>query len=299
MNQLVESFLNDYRSLGKSSGTIIQYKLAIEEFVNFINTKYFEFKEENLNQINLSHIKAFQIYLVDEKKNQAISRRKKMSALKMFFRFLQSLEKIEKDLFVHVEPIKIGRKIPIYFTFGDCEKILGKIEKRNNIRNKTIILLFLNTGMRLSELVSLNVQDIKGDSLVIKGKGNKERTVYLSEQIQDQLKKYLQVRPRIENDALFLSERGKRINKGTIQQMIKTLLDKAEIKGKTHTLRHTFATLLYQTKKADLRQLQEMMGHSNISTTTIYTQVAKKDLQKIANDNPLNNLMGDIQNENG
>ncbi len=222
-----------------------------------------------------------------------------MSALKMFFKFLQSLEKIEKDLFAHIEPIKVGRKIPIYFTFGDCEKILEKIEKRNNIRNKTIILLFLNTGMRLSELVSLDVQDIKGDSLVIKGKGNKERTIYLSEQIQEQLKKYLKTRPQVDNDALFLSERKKRINKVTIQQMIKSLIDKAELIGKTHTLRHTFATLLYQTKKADLRQLQEMMGHSNISTTTIYTQVAKKDLQKVAEDNPLNNLMGDIQNENG
>ena len=204
---------------------------------------------------------------------------------------MKSIGKVRINPIEDLDSIKVTKKIPKYFTIEECKNLLDNVGERNQVRNQTIILLFLNTGMRLSELVSLNIQDVNKDCLTITGKGDKERTVYLSQPLQEQLQKYLKQRPKVKAKALFVSERGNRLNKSTIQQMIKNILNKTGIEGKTHKLRHTFATQLYQSGEADLRQLQEMLGHSDISTTTIYTQVAKKELQQVAENNPLNCLI--------
>jgi integrase/recombinase XerD len=286
-NQIINEFLDDCRASGKSLGTIKQYSLAINEFMEFIN-KRFTIK---INEIELMHIKSYLVFLTDIKQNAAITRRKKVSAIKAFFKYLKSIRKVKLNPLDDLDSIKINRKIPKYFSIDECKAIINGITGRNSIRDKTIILLFLNTGMRLSELISLNIVDIKGDYLVITGKGNKERTIYLSKPIQEQLQEYLKSRRQVKTNALFISERGKMINKNTVQQMIKSILNNTGIGGKTHTLRHTFATQLYQTGKVDLRQLQELLGHSDISTTTIYTRVAKKELQRVAENNPLNILI--------
>ena len=290
-NQLINNFLDDCRASGKSKGTVEQYSLAIKEFAEFIEEKYFKFQITNLNKIELIHIKSFLVYLTDKKGNQAVTRRKKISALKTFFKYLKSIGKVRINPIEDLDSIKVTKKIPKYFTIEECKNLLDNVGERNQVRNQTIILLFLNTGMRLSELVSLNIQDVNKDCLTITGKGDKERTVYLSQPLQEQLQKYLKQRPKVKAKALFVSERGNRLNKSTIQQMIKNILNKTGIEGKTHKLRHTFATQLYQSGEADLRQLQEMLGHSDISTTTIYTQVAKKELQQVAENNPLNCLI--------
>jgi site-specific recombinase XerD len=290
-NQLINDFLDDCRASGKSKGTVEQYALAVKEFIEFIEKKYFKFIVGNLNKIELTHLKSYLVYLTDEKENQAITRRKKVSALKMFFKYLKSIGKVKINSVDDLDSIKVKRKIPKYFAIDECKSILSNIKDRNQLRNETIILLFLNTGMRLSELVSLNVQDVDKNCHTITGKGDKERPIYLSQQIQEQLQKYIKERPKVETNALFISERGNRINKVTVQQMIKAVLNNAGLQGKTHTLRHTFATQLYQSGKVDLRQLQELLGHADISTTTIYTQVAKKALQQVAENNPLNILM--------
>jgi site-specific recombinase XerD len=292
-NQIVEDFSNDCRATGKSLGTVEQYNLAIKEFIRFVESKYFKFHLGNLNKIELTQIKSYLVYLTDVKKNQAITRRKKISALKMFFKYLKSIGKVKTNPVDDLDSIKVNKKIPKYFSIEECQEILNNIGERNQVRNKTIIELFFSTGMRLSELISLNVrdiQDIHKNAITIIGKGNKERTIYLSQQIQEQLQKYLKQRPMVKTNALFISERGDRIDKGTIQQMIKSALNKAGLEGKTHTLRHTFATQLYQSG-VDIRKLQKMLGHSDISTTTIYTQVDEKDLQQVAENNPLNNLI--------
>ena len=290
-NQLINNFLDDCRASGKSKGTVEQYSLAVNEFAEFIEEKYFKFQITNLNKIELIHIKSFLVYLTDKKGNQAVTRRKKISALKTFFKYLKSIGKVRINPIEDLDSIKVTKKIPKYFTIEECQNLLDNVGERNQVRNQTIILLFLNTGMRLSELVSLNIQDVNKDCLTITGKGDKERTVYLSQPLQEQLQKYLKQRPKVKAKALFVSERGNRLNKSTIQQMIKNILNKTGIEGKTHKLRHTFATQLYQSGEADLRQLQEMLGHSDISTTTIYTQVAKKELQQVAENNPLNCLI--------
>lgn len=290
-NQIVNDFLDDCRASGKSLGTVEQYSLAVEEFINFIEFKYFKFMVGNLNKIELTHIKSFLVYLTDIKNNQAITRRKKVSALKMFFKYLKSIGKVKINLVAELDPIKANRKIPKYFAIEECHELLNCLEDRNKVRNKTIIVLFLITGMRLSELVSLNIQDVNKNCLTITGKGDKERTIYLSQQIQEQLQSYLKLRQKVKTNALFISERGNRIDKGSVQHMIKTTLQKAGLQGKTHMLRHTFATLQYQGGTANLAQLQEMLGHASISTTMIYTHVDKKELQQVAESNPLNSLI--------
>lgn len=293
-NQLISNFLNDCRAIGKSEETIKQYGSNVREFVNFIEKKYFKFQVGNLNKIELIHIKEFLIYLTNEQGNKAITRRKKISVLKTFFKYLKSIGKIKTNPANDIDSIKVDKKIPKYFAIEECKDILSNVEGRNKLRDEVIILLFLNSGMRLSELISLNVKDVQNiheNTITITGKGNKERNVYISQPVQDKIQKYLSERPKVKTSALFVSERGNRISNRTVQQMIKKNIGVAGLIGKTHMLRHTFATQLYQSGKADLRQLQELLGHSDISTTTIYTQVAKKELQQIIENNPLGVLV--------
>jgi site-specific recombinase XerD len=290
---IIEDFVNEYKINGKSPKTIEQYQATVEEFISFIEDKYFKFQLNTLNKIELPHIKSFLGYLTD-KNNAPITKRKKLSVLKSFFRYLRSINKINSNpIEGFVSVIKVEKRLPRYFDFDECQSIVNNVTGRNALRNKTIILLFLNTGMRLSELVSLNIEDIKNinkDHTII-GKGNKERPIYISQQMIQQLQYYVNQRPDAITNALFLSERKSRISNREVQSIIQNVLKKCDIKGKTHTFRHTFATQLYQSEKADLRQLQLLLGHSDISTTTIYTQVAKKDLQQIAETNPFNDLI--------
>jgi len=293
-NQLIDDFLNNRRAAGKSKGTIEQYGLDVKEFVEFIEKKYCKFIIANLNKIELTHIDSYLVYLTDVKENKAITRRKKISALKMFFKYLKSTDRIKINPINDLESIVVEKRIPKHFEIDECETIINSVDKRNKMRNETIILLYLGTGMRLSELISLNVSDfqkIKNNSLTIIGKRNKERHIYFSQQIQEQLQKYLESRPKARIDALFVSERGNRINKVTVQQMISKVLKYAGLQGSTHKFRHTFATLMYQSGKVDLPMLQKLLGHSDISTTKIYTQVAEKSLQQAVENNPLNILI--------
>ena len=147
--------------------------------------------------------------------------------------------------------------------------------------------------MRLSELVNINIQDIQSDKLVITGKGNKERTVYLSDACREAIADYLKVRPRDgvkDRDALFLSNRRQRISNKTVQYLVKKYLATAGLdtaKYSTHKLRHTAATLMYQEGDVDIRLLQEILGHTNLSTTEIYTHVNDSQLKDAVNQNPL------------
>lgn len=161
-------------------------------------------------------------------------------------------------------------------------------------RDYAILTLFLNCGLRLSELANINVDDIKDDKLTVIGKGNKQRTVYLNDACINAINRYLSVRPKEnlkDKKALFLSKRLQRISIKTIQYLVKKYLKKANLTGKkysTHKLRHTAATLMYKYGKVDIRTLQKLLGHSNISTTQIYTHVDDSELKEALNKNPLN-----------
>ena len=198
-----------------------------------------------------------------------------------------------------LESPKIKQSLPKHLSLDDSLKLLNSVTGNNADRDYCILTLFLNCGMRLSELVSLNVSDIKSDgSLVITGKGNKQRLVYLNQACIDAVNAYLAVRPNEGvpanyKNALFISRNKRRISNKTVQHIVKTYLEKAGLGDQglsTHKLRHTAATLMYQEGNVDVRVLKEILGHSNLGTTQIYTHVANKQIENAINANPLSKV---------
>lgn len=193
--------------------------------------------------------------------------------------------------------------MPKYLTLDDSKKLLETAmseSDRNKERDFAIITLFLNCGMRLSELVGINIKDInfKDEKMNVIGKGNKERTIYLNKACLNAVEGYIKVRPKDgvkfdSRDALFLSERKERISNRTVQYIVKQELRKSGLdinKYSVHKLRHTAATLMYKYGNVDIRALQELLGHESISTTEIYTHVDNSQIRKAVESNPLANM---------
>ena len=185
--------------------------------------------------------------------------------------------------------------MPKYLTLEESEKLLSVIDGPYKERDYAIITLFLNCGMRLAELVSIDYNDIKDDgSLVITGKGNKERVIYLNNACIKAIADYMKKRPNdgVKDKALFLSSRNKRISPKTVQHIVYTNLDKAGLGDRglsVHKLRHTAATLMYQYGNVDLLLLKEVLGNENLGTTEIYTHTTADAAKKAIASNPLNN----------
>ena len=203
-----------------------------------------------------------------------------------------------------METPKLEKRMPKYLSLEDSKKLLSVAENednRNYKRNYAITTLFLNCGMRLSELVGININDIDFSEckMTVIGKGNKERTVYLNKSCMIALNDYLSSRPpsnMIKHDsknsekALFLSEQKQRISNRTVQNIISKELKQAGLDTKNlsvHKLRHTAATLMYQYGNVDIRALQELLGHQSISTTEIYTHVNNEQVRNAVESNPL------------
>ena len=204
----------------------------------------------------------------------------------------------------NLETPKLNKRLPRYLTLEDSQKLLDKTfedeENKNKERDFAIITLFLNCGLRLSELVGINIADIKFDDqkMTVIGKGNKERSIYLNKACIDAIKSYLDVRPKegVKKDSknsdksLFLSSYRQRISKRTVENVVAKELQKAGLdttKYSTHKLRHTAATLMYKYGNVDIRALQELLGHQSISTTEIYTHVDNEQVRNAVESNPL------------
>lgn len=279
---MIDSFINFLRGVsGKSEGTIKEYERNLKEFVEFV--------QKDIKEIEKSDVYNFMGFL-QSKGNSAATRSAKLSAIKSFFKHLKSVGMIEDNVADDIEKPKIERKIPKVFNIEDVGSLVENIHTRNYLRDRLIISLFLSTGCRLSELVGINLTDIKGNELTLRGKGNKQRKVYLTETLQAYLQDYIKIRPRLKDSALFVSERGNRVHKTTIQRLIKTVFEHAGIEGSTHTLRHTCATLMYDNGE-DLRTIQEALGHADLSTTQIYTHVSNKKVKDAIVNNPVNSLL--------
>ena len=207
----------------------------------------------------------------------------------------------------NLETPKLDKRLPKYLSLDDSKKVLtvtvNDESDENKERDYAIITLFLNCGLRLSELIGINLQDINFDDykLTVIGKGNKERTIYLNKACINAIKNYIKVRPtegvkndsKASNKALFLSKRRERISNRTVQYIVDKELTKAGLdtsKYSTHKLRHTAATLMYQYGQVDIRALQEILGHKSISTTEIYTHVSNEQARDAIEKNPLANL---------
>ena len=249
---------------------------------------------EFIQSVNLNDAYQFIIYCKTQRDNSEATRARRVVAIRRFYSYLtDNLGVLETNPMKSLEAPRTKKKLPKYLTLEESEKLLSVIDGKYKERDYAIITLFLNCGMRLSELVSIDYNDIKADgSLVITGKGNKQRTVYLNQACVDAVIAYLKVRPNdgVKDRALFLSSRNQRISNKTVQHLVYTYLNKAGFGDRglsVHKLRHTAATLMYQHGHVDLLLLKEILGHENLGTTEIYTHTANEAARKAIEANPL------------
>ncbi len=294
---------------GKSKNTVNEYFYDLLMFFRFMkqkkhptlkneefhNIKVNDYSVEELSEIKLSDLYSFLNYMNNERKDQAPTRARKVACLRSFFKYVwNKASLIPNNPAAELESPKITKKLPKYLELDESIALLEAIDGDFKERDYCIITLFLNCGMRLSELVGINLSDIREYSLTVLGKGAKERTIYLNEACLDALKRYLAVRPDYEEPAglkpLFLSKRKKRISPKTVQYTVKKYIKLASLdptKYSTHKLRHTAATLMYTVGEVDIRSLQEILGHESVATTEIYTHVNNSRLKDAVNKNPL------------
>ena len=300
---------------GKSMGTISEYALDLSIFFKFM-TRHFKIdnSKNSIDEIDISSldydfVKKIQLtdiyeylsYMNTVKKNSAATRARKVACLRSYFKYMHGKAKyIDDNPTKELESPKLKQSLPNYLTLDECKTLLDTVLKNSNgYRDYAIITLFLNCGMRLSELVGINLTDIKNDTLVVTGKGNKERTIYLNNACIQAIAKYLKERP-VDNvkdkNALFLSSRNQRISNKTVQFLVKKYIQLAGLdtsRFSTHKLRHTAATLMYRDGNTDLRTLQEILGHEHLSTTQIYTHVNDEQQKSAMKNNPLANISTD------
>jgi integrase/recombinase XerD len=279
---------------GKSLGTIEQYYSSVKLFMQHMKDNKFSVTRESVSKIKVSDIYSFLGSLKDMNSNS--TRKNKVSALKSFMEFCKNVELVKHNIILDIKKLpKSEKRVPVYFTLEQCKLLLKSIGSRNKVRDNMIIVLFLNTGLRLSELCSLDVSCIEDKTLKIIGKGNKERPVYLNDDIRESLREYLEQRGVTEEKALFLSERGNRISKSAVQNLCKNAIENAglNVEGKSdvcvHVLRHTAASIMIN-DGVDIRKIQEIFGHEDISTTQIYTHIAKQKLQDVADNSSLRTI---------
>ncbi len=256
-----------------------------------------------IKSINVNDLYSFLVFCKDDRGNNSTTRARKVSTLRQFFKYLSvQTHQIEENPAELLDAPKLKKSLPKHLTLEDSLKLLNSVKEAggpNSIRDYCILTLFLNCGMRLSELCSLNVTDINTDgSLRIIGKGNKERVIYLNEACRSSLSEYLKIRPNegIPSDhknALFISRNKRRISNKTVQHIVYSYLEKIGLGGQgysVHKLRHTAATLMYQHGGVDIRILQNVLGHENLGTTQIYTHVADSQVRSAIDANPLSKI---------
>ena len=198
-----------------------------------------------------------------------------------------------------LESPTLKKSLPKYLSLDESIQLLESIDGRDKERDYAIITLFLNCGLRLSELCSLNYTDIESDgTMTVTGKGNKERTIYLNDMCVNAVKEYMKVRPVDgvkDKHALFLSNRKSRISPKTVQHIVEKFIEKSGLGDRgysTHKLRHTAATLMYQKGGVDVLLIKDILGHENLATTEIYTHIVDEQLKDAVSSNPLNKLKG-------
>lgn len=256
------------------------------------------FSDSDLKKITHTDVYGFMIYISDERNNSYQSMYRKVCALKSFFRYLEKVAKlIDKDPCKDLDNMRSPKAaLPKYLSLDESLRLLKTSDKGDSERDYCIITIFLNCGIRLSELVGLNISDIDfyENRMKVLGKGNKERIVYLNSACVDALGKYLKIRKSNQKassePALFISNQNKRISKRRVQQIVEDTLQKAGLDGKgftTHKLRHTAATLIYQYGDADVLTLKELLGHKSVATTQIYTHLNDLSVRNAVESNPL------------
>lgn len=291
----------------------IKYHFKMTEEKDIAKIDVHDFSVDDLARIKENDIHAFITYLSINRKCGPATCARKISTIRIFFKYLTRTNPIlNLNPAQNLETPKQNKRLPRYLTLEDSEKLLNASFNDKNDKNKerdyAIITIFLNCGLRLSELVGINISDIRFDDmkLTVIGKGNKERTIYLNDACIDAIKAYLKVRPtnakkdsKNSDKALFLSSYRQRVSKRTVQNVVDRELRNAGLdttKYSTHKLRHTAATLMYKYGQVDIRALQELLGHESISTTEIYTHVDNDKVRSAVESNPLSQFRAKVEN---
>ena len=314
MPDIVRQYALYYRNTkGRSQKTVNEYCMDLRTFFRFM--KRFRglypadtpLEEIPVKDIDLDFIRSittldifeFMNFVADERSNMSSTRQRKSSSLKSFFNYLSVHEGIlEENPTENLTPPKKAKTLPRFLSLEQSIELLNAVEGPDKERDYCILTLFLNCGMRLSELVGINLSDVihNNSTLRIFGKGSKERIVYLNDACLSSIESYVRVRPKDDvkdRNALFLSNRGTRISPKTVQAMVNKYLAKIGLGGagySVHKLRHTAATLMYRHGNVDIRVLQDILGHENLGTTEIYTHTSSTQMENAINSNPLSKV---------
>ena len=316
---VIRDFLTYHETIkGHSKATVDEYFLDLRNFFRYIKIerglapRSAELDEISIMDVDLAIVASVTLsdvyeYLAflsrDKVKNErsrepeyglmASSRARKIAAIRSFYKYLTvKTKQLETNPVEGLDTPKTTKSLPRYLTLEESRALLNAVDGVNRERDYCIICLFLNCGLRISEIVGLNVGDVRSDNLRILGKGDKERMVYLNEACQAAIEDYKQVRSRMVDSsegAFFVSNRRHRMDRQTVHAMVKRTLLKAGLdpdKYSSHKLRHTAATLMLQ-NGVDVRTLQEVLGHEHLNTTQIYTHVDSSELRIAAEANPL------------
>jgi len=310
MPQILQDYLKNYLTVTKnrSPNTVNEYYYDLRDIFQFIkrdkyNLKIDDYKKIDISDLDLNFFKSVELsdiynYLYD-KNTKAISRARKISSIKSLYKYLCDIvKKVDRNPTSGLEAPKLEKRLPKYLNLDESITLLHSIDGEFKERDFAIITLFLNCGLRLSELVGIDIQHIKGDTLSVIGKGNKERSVHLNKACLDAINDYLRVRPidkvkGADRNALFISRKYKRISPRMVEIMVKDYIVQAGLDPKKYTphkLRHTAATLMHKHGGVDIRTLQQVLGHETIATTQIYTHIDSDEVKSAIDNNPLNKL---------
>lgn len=292
---------------GKSPNTVNAYYYDLKLFYRYIkykNSKKIKLDKidsltisdvpfEQIKAVRLSDLYEFMNYVNRYRSNASSARARKVSCLKTYFKYLTNkAELIDIDPTVELDAPKISKKLPRYLDLDSSIRLLNAAEPLNE-RDFCILTLLLNCGLRVSELVGINLTDIQGSNLRVLGKGDKERQVFLNDACVNAINAYVSVRPKAKRgseNALFLNHLNSRMGVRGVQMLVKKYLMLAGLDYNsytTHKLRHTAATLMYKYGNVDVLTLQKILGHTNLSTTEIYTHTDDKQIESALKSNPL------------
>ncbi len=319
--QLIRKFAN-YKDVvqGCSKKTVTEYLFDLRTFCRYIYasrhglaTSGEDFEAIDIRELDTAFFESvtsteiydFLAFVGSERSNEARTRARKLSAVKQFYKYCTVKQTFfENNPAIHIESPKLKRDLPKHLSVDECVDLLDVVQQNEENaykeRDFAILTLFLNCGIRLSELVGISIPDIDKElrSIRVIGKGSKERIVYLNEACKQAIEAYLPIRMATPakqkgESALFLSRQGKRISVKTVQWLVKKHLGEAGLEYKnysTHKLRHTAATLMYQSGEVDIRVLKDILGHEQLNTTQIYTHVSNSHMEEAMSKNPLSDI---------
>ena len=304
---ILRDFLSYHETIkAHSQKTVDEYFLDLRNFFRYLkqsrdpSLRGLPLNEISIMDVNLDFVNRDRVQHqnsdVSDYGLNAASRARKIATIRSFYNYLvNKAHLLDTNPCKDLDSPKIKKSLPKYLTLDESVQLLQSVDGQNRERDYCILTIFLNCGLRISELCGLDLQDIQDDALRVLGKGNKVRIVYLNDACKDALKSYLAVRRPIsgrDHNALFLSSRNERISRSSVHALVKKRLSAAGLDASeysSHKLRHTAATLMLQ-NGVDVKAVQEVLGHEHLNTTEIYTHIDNDALRVAAKANPLSHV---------